>query len=111
MTEVRQILGLDVSSPTFMRSLKAIKDPQLQREIRQTLKDLLFLQLDQAPRKLHLHQLTHKKVASATRLGVEVNPWTLHVTANDACKASFTLEDGIAYFRQCDEHDRVDKHP
>lgn len=41
----------------------------------------------------------------------QVNPWSLHVTANDAYKASFTLEDGTAYFRVVDEHDIVDKHP
>jgi hypothetical protein len=111
MAEGRLILGLDVSSASFLRSLKAIKDQQLQREIRQTLKELLFLDLDQAPRKLHLHQLGQKKVPSATRVGVDVNPWTVHVTANDLYKVSFTLEDGIAYFRHCDEHDRVDKHP
>jgi hypothetical protein len=111
MAGERLILGLDVSSSTFLRSLRSIKDQQLQREIRQAIKDLLFLDLDQAPRRLHLHQLTNKKVSSFTREHHDVNPWTFHVTANDAYKASFTLEDGIAYFRLCDEHDRVDKHP
>lgn len=100
-----------VAAPTFLRGLKGIKDPKLQQEIRSTVRGLMFLDLDQAPAKLHLHQLSNRKVPSATREGLNVAVWTLHVTTNDAYKASFTLEDGIAYLRIVDEHDQVDKHP
>jgi len=83
----------------------------LQEEILGTLRTLLALPIDQAPRKLHLHQLTNKQVASRLEPNKKVNPWTLHVTANDVYKASFTYEGGTAYFRLVDEHDIVDKNP
>lgn len=111
MIDGRVIRGVDASNPTFRKSLGRIRDKALQQEIIATLKSLLFLALDAAPRKLHMHQLQGRKVQSARDEGQLVSVWTLHVTANDAYKASFTLEDGVVYLRLCDEHDVVDKNP
>ncbi|MDP1648253.1 MAG: hypothetical protein Q8M01_08635 [Rubrivivax sp.] len=72
---------------------------------------LLLAELDTPPRALHLHQLTNKKVPAMERSGHKVNVWAMHVTKDDSHKASFTLEDGTAYFRLCDEHDVIDKNP
>lgn len=45
-------------------------------------------------------------------LNIEKEPvWSLHITADDRYKASFTYEDGTLYFRTCGIHDTVDKHP
>lgn len=111
MIDGRVIRGVDASSSTFVKTLGRIKEPKLQEQIRETLKSLLFLQLDQVPRKLHLHQLTNKMVASVTEPGKKVAAWSLHVTADDRYKASFTLEDSVVYLRLCDEHDVIDKNP
>lgn len=111
MAEDRVIRGIVATDAPFVRGLKRVKDPQRQAQIRESLRLLLFLDLDAAPAKLHLHQLTNKKVASAVANSKFVTPWTLHVTADDTYKASFTLEDGVAYMRLCDEHDVIDKNP
>ncbi|BDI04522.1 hypothetical protein [Sphaerotilus microaerophilus] len=111
MAGERVVRGIVATSAAFVRALKGVKDAQLQREIQASIRSLLFLDLDQSPSKLHLHQLKNHSVPSSTRPGVHVNPWTIHVTSNDSYKASFTLEDGIAYLRNVDEHDRVDKFP
>lgn len=111
MAGERVVRGIVATAPAFIRALKGVKDAQLQREIRLCIQGLLFLDIDQPPARLHLHQLKNHSVDSATRTGVKVNPWTIHVTANDAYKASFTLEDGVIHLRLVDEHDRVDKHP
>lgn len=91
--------------------MKRIKDAKLQTQIREALRALLFLDLDQAPRKLHLHPLTDRQVPSALNPTKKVTPWSLHVTPDDRYKASFTFEEGVANFRICDEHDLVDKDP
>ena len=111
MADERVIRGIVATDAAFVRGLKRVKDPQRQAQIRANLHLLLWLDLDAAPAKLHLHQLTNKKVASAVMQGKSVTPWTLHVTADDTYKASFTLEDGVAYMRLCDEHDVIDKNP
>ncbi|MEY4416706.1 MAG: hypothetical protein RIQ53_3999 [Pseudomonadota bacterium] len=111
MAEERLIRGVVTSAPSFVRGMKRVKDPQRQQAIRQTLRQLLFVDLDAPPAALHLHQLTAKKVPSALHEGTKVTPWTVHLTRDDTLKASFTLEDGTAYFRVCDEHDIVDKFP
>lgn len=110
MASERVVRGI-VAAPTFQRGLKGIKDVRLRQEICSTIQKLMFLDLDQAPAKLHLHQLSGRKVPSVTCQGQSVAVWTLHVTASDTYKASFTLEDGVAYLRIVDEHDQVDKHP
>lgn len=107
----RTIRGIDCTNDKFRRTLKRIKDPQLQLEIREALRSLLFLEIDRAPRKYHLHPLTGKSVPSCRDPNKAVSVWTLHVTSNDAYKASFTFEDGVCYMRLVDEHDVIDKHP
>lgn len=111
MVDGKVILGIDCSSTSFRRGLKRIKDPQRQQQVRDTLKELLFLDIDRAPAKLHLHQLPGRSVPSVFDPRKKVTPWTLHVTADDRYKASFTFEGSVAYFRVCDEHDVVDKDP
>lgn len=111
MFDGKVVAGVDCSSASFKKGLKRIKDPRLQAQIRETLRALLFLDLDQAPKKLHLHPLTNRAVPSALDPTKKVTPWSLHVTADDRYKASFSFEGGVAYFRVCDEHDVVDKDP
>lgn len=109
--EGRVIRGVVCTLPQFIKSFGRIRDPRLQSEIRDTLRGLLLLNIDQPPAKLKLHQLKNSKVPSFVDPSRRINAWTIHVTANDAYKASFTYEDGIAYFRLIDEHDVVDKNP
>lgn len=111
MIEGRVIRGVDLRSPTFIRCLVRLKDPQLLRQVKATLQSLLLLDIDQAPAKLHMHQLKSKQVPSRCDPSKKVSAWTLHVTPDDRYKASFTFEDGMAYFRLCDEHDVIDKNP
>lgn len=111
MVDGKVILGIHCTSASFQRGLRRIKDPQLQKQIRDTLRSLLLLNLDQVPGKLHLHQLTGRSVPSVLEPGKKVTPWSLHVTPDDRYKASFTFEAGVAYFRVCDEHDVVDRDP
>lgn len=111
MAAERVVVGVDARGTAFQNSFKTIRDPQLRREIKETLRSLLFLDLDAVPAKLHLHPLTGKKVPSALVPGTSVPVWTLHVTANDKYKASFTFEDGRIFLRQVGEHDLIDKRP
>ncbi len=110
MIEGRVVRGVDCTGATFMRTFRRLS-PALQIEARDALRLLLLADLDAPPCALHLHQLTNKKVLSVERTGHKVNVWTMHVTKDDTYKASFTLEDGTAYFRLCDEHDVIDKNP
>jgi hypothetical protein len=110
MSGDRVIRAVDCKLPTFVRGLKRLSEP-LQTEVIASLRSVLLLDLSKPSRKLHLHQLTNKKVPSALNPLQKVNPFSIHVTANDKYKASFTLENGTAYFRVCDEHDIVDKNP
>lgn len=107
----RVIRAVDVSATSFRRSFGAIKDTKIQSEIESTIKAMLFQDIDRAPRKWHMHQLANKSVPSVADATKKVNVWTLHVTADDRYKASFTLEDCKAYFRLVDEHDIIDKNP
>lgn len=109
--EGRVIRGVDCSSNGFRKSFSRIKDPVIRKEVLAILQDFLFLLLDRAPAHLHLHQLTQKRVASGEGPHVKCTPWTMHVTRNDAYKASFTLEGGVAIMRVCGTHAEVDKRP
>lgn len=113
MIDGRVIRAVDCNSEVFKRCLARItrKDASLEAEIRGALRELLFTKLDAPAGFLHLHQLKNREVSSVQRVGHSVNPWTIHVTRNDSYKASFTLEDGVAYMRICDTHDKVDKRP
>ncbi len=107
----RLIVRVDASNDTFQRSLRKIKDPQLHREVIATLRELFLVDLDSPPAKLHLHQLTGKAGRSMIDPSIKVPIWSLHVTSNDAYKASFTLEGGTAYLRVIRTHDRLDDDP
>lgn len=63
------------------------------------------------PAGLHVHQLKEIRVKSALSQSEEVPVWTMHITADDTHKASFTIENCCAYFRTCGKHDHVDKKP
>lgn len=111
MSADRVVRGVVADNPTFIKGLKRIKDQQQQRQVQDYIRQLLFVDLDQAPAKLHLHQLTGKEVTSRLEPSKKIAVWTIHVVANDTIKASFTLENGTAYFRVIDAHDAVDKNP
>lgn len=111
MIEGRVIRGLVVDCESFVRSFKRLKDVNIQREVRDTIRSLLLADVSQLPAKLHFHQLTNKLVPSRLDPTKKVVAWSLHVTADDRYKASFTYEDGVLYFRLCDEHDVIDKNP
>lgn len=106
------VRAISAEVPAFQNSFKrACRDPQRKSQIFSAIGSLLLLDLDQPPAKLHLHQLTGKKVASALEKGKQVPVWTLHVTPDDRYKASFTFEGGVVYLRLVDEHDMIDKNP
>lgn len=110
MIEGRVIRGVDCSATSFVNTFKHLA-PAVQAQAREALRLLLLAELDAPPRALHLHQLVNKKVPSIRRPGVTVSAWTIHLTRDDSYKASFTLEDGVAYLRLCGEHDLIDKRP
>jgi hypothetical protein len=106
----RVIRAIDLNAGTFVQSFARLPDDAIRREALETLRSLLGAPLDQLPRKLHLHQLVSKLV-SARLSDSKVSAWSLHVTADDRYKASFTYEAGTLYFRLVDEHDVIDKRP
>lgn len=111
MIDGRVIRAVDCNSDSFRRSVARIRDTRLQDHIRSALRTLFLTDLDAPARALHLHMLVNKQVPSVLRPGVKVNVWTIHVTPDDAYKASFTFEGGTAYMRLCDEHAVIDKRP
>lgn len=106
----RVIRGVDMGNTAFMSRWKDLPS-NVQDEAFARIKTLFGLNLDQAPAGLHMHQLVGKEVASRRDDKKKTKVWTLHITASDTYKASFTLEDGTAYFRTCGLHDVVDKKP
>lgn len=111
MIDGRYIRAVDLCNTSLKNSFSRIKERKLREEIVATIRTVLLLDLSAIPAKLHLHQLTNKLVTSRLDPNKKVNPWTLHVTADDKYKASFTLEAGTAYFRLVGEHDVIDKSP
>lgn len=107
----RVIVGVNAASERFLRSLDRVKDPKVRREILDTVRSLLLLDLDKTPAKLHLHPLKNKEGASILNPMNKVPIWTIHVTADDVYKASFTFENGTAYLRCIRTHDDLDKDP
>lgn len=110
MLDGRVIRGIDLTNQAFQNAFKKLP-ANVQREAAQILRQLVFAKLDELPRAWHMHPLTAKEVPSALDGGKKVKAWSLHITATDTYKASFTLEDGVAYFRTCGAHDTVDKKP
>jgi len=106
----RVIRGLDITADTFRSRWKDLPD-NVQLAGKETIKSLLFQNLDTAPRKLHLHPLVSKLVPSRADPKKKVPVWTFHLTPDDRWKASFTFEGGVAHFRVCGKHDVIDKSP
>lgn len=104
------IRGVDIGNTSF-RSKWNDLPPNVQAEARLVLGSLILMAMDSVPAKLHMHQLQNKQVPSRLDAKKKVNVWTLHITADDRYKASFTWEGGITYFRTCGKHDTVDKTP
>lgn len=109
MTE-SMILRLDFSAVTFIRSFSKLP-VEIQREARKVLGELVLRNTTDLPDKLHFHNLKNSLVPSIENPKVNVKSYTIHISAGDGYKASFTLEDGTAYMRFADKHDRIDKKP
>lgn len=107
---MRQILRLDFGNTTFQRTLQKLK-PDTRREATRLIAELIYVDIDNAPAKLHLHALKGKTVKSALDPSKNVPVYTIHITSNDSYKASFTYENETAYFRVCGTHDEIDKNP
>ena len=106
----RVIRGIDLGLVAFRNRWKSLPG-NVQSEAQATIAGLLFKSIDELPRKLHFHQLHDKKVESALDPTKKVTAWSLHITADDNYKASFTYEQGTLHFRTCGKHDAVDKSP
>jgi hypothetical protein len=104
------VLRVDGTNETFQKTFAKLR-PQQRREATKALGLLFMLDTDMAPASLHFHPLKNKLVPSAIDPGKKVKVYTIHLTTDDAYKASFTLEDGTAYLRSCGEHDDVDDKP
>lgn len=104
------VLGVNIGNTAFMNCWKGLPS-NVQDEAKGVIQSLLAMNLDQAPKKLHLHPLTNRKAPSVFDPTKKVAVWSLHITADDNYKASFTFEGGTMYFRTCGKHDAVDKRP
>ena len=106
----RVIRAIDINSELFRLAWKKLPK-EVQPEARDVLRSLFFQNIDNIPAKLHFHQLISKEVSSRLDKSKKVKAWSLHITADDRYKASFTYEGGTLYFRTCGKHDTVDKSP
>ena len=106
----RVIKGVDMGNQAFVNAWKNLPN-EVKAEAQETIRKLLWMPLDQVPRKLHMHQLVNKEVPSILDPKKKVRAWSLHLTADDRYKASFTFEQGIMHFRVCGLHDAIDKTP
>ena len=106
-----RICGVCADASSFKRSAGRIKDQNTKRQIQDALKTLLFTEIDKLPSKLHFHKMKGKLVESAVNSKTKDDAWSMHVTPDDAYKASFTFEDGVVYLRLCDVHAAIDKSP
>lgn len=106
----RIIRAIDMNGDMFRDDWKKLPK-EVQPEAREVIRSLFFQCIDSIPGKLHFHQLTGKEVPSRLNKSKKVKAWSLHITADDRYKASFTYEDGTLYFRTCGKHDTVDKKP
>ncbi|MEG0922801.1 MAG: hypothetical protein RSG22_15530 [Comamonas sp.] len=108
--EGRIIRSVDSGNQAFINRWKKLP-PNVQDEARGVLRSLFMLDLAEVPAKLHMHQLVSKDVPSVLDPHKKVRAWSLHITADDRYKASFTFEKGCIYLRTCGLHDDVDKTP
>lgn len=110
MSKGTVILCVDLGNPAFQRAWRKLPADVL-KQAQAQIGSLFSIDTSKPPAKLHLHTLTSKMVPSALDPDKKVKVFTIHLTLNDCYKASFTLEDGTAYFRACGPHDAVDKSP
>ena len=104
------IRGIHLGNVAFQSKWSKL-DSKVQDEAALTISGLLFKDFTELPAKLHFHKLKDKQVTSHLDPKKKVGAWSLHITADDRNKASFTFEDGQLYFRTCGKHDAVDKSP
>jgi hypothetical protein len=102
------VTAINVENPTFQRTFRKLP-PDILKEAKKALGELLLTDILDPPAKLHLHPLTSKSVPSRLDPAKKVKVYTIHLTSNDSYKASFTFENGVAYMRVCGEHDDIDK--
>lgn len=106
----RVIRGVDMNAESFRKQWGKLPN-EIKPEAQGVLRSLLLQNIDMLPAKLHLHPLVSKEVTSRLDAKKKVKAWSLHITADDRYKASFTYEDGTLFFRTCGLHDTVDKNP
>lgn len=110
MSAKNKILRVDAGNTHFQRTFDSLK-PDIKKEAIKALGQLILVDVENPPARLHLHPLTSKTVCSALDRSKKVKVYTFHLTSNDSYKASFTLEDGTAYLRACGSHDLIDSNP
>lgn len=110
MTSKNVILKVDGNNVTFQKTFNKL-DPKQKKEALAAFGFLFMMDTDQPPAKLHFHPLKNQLVSSVLDPMKKVKVYTIHISSDDTQKASFTLENGTAYFRQCGEHDKIDKAP
>ncbi len=91
------LTAVDFGADSFTSSWKKLT-PQVQKEARKLIGEMTLC--EKMPAKLHFHKLE----------GFD-GIWTVHVTADDKYKASFTIENGVAKMRRVGLHDWIDKNP
>ena len=101
------IARLDLGNIQFVRQLKRL-DPPVFAMVYERM--ALLMKPPPYPAVLQVHQLTGRTVRSALDDTKQVPVWTMHVTTNND-KVSFTIENGVAYFRTFGAHQDVDARP
>lgn len=104
------ITRVDLGNIHFQKRLSRLP-PNIQKEARKAVGELLLYDVSNAPAKLHFHPLGSANVTSAIDPNKKVKAYTIHISSDDTYKASFTLEDSTAYMRTCGRHDWVDENP
>lgn len=103
--EAPRITTLDLGAISFTRALAKLA-PDIRREVNQALIDLATTY--PFPARLKFHPLKGK----SANIGEQTfKVYTIHVTRNDAYKASFTVHGQTARMRHIDTHDALDKRP
>jgi len=111
MIDGRVIRGVDMNAKAFQNSFARIKGDAAKQEVLRAIRELLGMNVDQPPARLHFHALKQVSVVSRIDSKKRVPVFTIHGTADDRLKVSFTWENGTAWLRLVDEHDVIDKNP
>lgn len=107
---MRVVKRIDFGNPTFQKTFSRLK-PDIAKEARRLISELILVDLDNAPAKLHFHNLKSKTAPSVFDKSKQVPVYTIHITSNDVYKASFTYEENCVFLRVCGEHDEIDDRP